>query len=102
MNKIFEFKGNFILKGKIECITGLHIGGSKDKLEIGGVFFNQDVWSKKELKKTIETFEKKISEYVENRDPKYILNIIFKEDTKEKLITRSGESYIVNLPFKVN
>jgi len=37
MNKIFEFKGNFILKGKIECITGLHIGGSKDKLEIGGV-----------------------------------------------------------------
>lgn len=32
-----EFLGNFILRGKIECITGLHVGGSKDKLEIGGV-----------------------------------------------------------------
>lgn len=32
-----EFKGNFIIKGKIECLTGLHIGGSKEKLEIGGV-----------------------------------------------------------------
>lgn len=31
------FKGNLILKGKIECRTGLHIGGSKEKLEIGGV-----------------------------------------------------------------
>lgn len=31
------FLGNFIIRGKIECITGLHIGGSKDKLEIGGV-----------------------------------------------------------------
>jgi len=37
MSKKIEFKGNFILKGKIECLTGLHIGGSKDKLEIGGV-----------------------------------------------------------------
>ncbi|MCX7880661.1 MAG: type III-A CRISPR-associated RAMP protein Csm3 [Ignavibacteria bacterium] len=32
-----EFIGNIILKGKIECITGLHIGGSKEKLEIGAV-----------------------------------------------------------------
>lgn len=30
-------KGNVILKGKLKCLTGLHIGGSKDKLEIGGV-----------------------------------------------------------------
>lgn len=36
-NQIIEFKGNIILKGKIECLTGLHIGGSKEKLEIGGV-----------------------------------------------------------------
>lgn len=32
-----EFIGNFILRGKFECQTGLHIGGSKEKLEIGGV-----------------------------------------------------------------
>jgi CRISPR-associated protein Csm3 len=32
-----KFKKNIIFKGKIVCITGLHIGGSKDKLEIGGV-----------------------------------------------------------------
>ncbi|MBW7888626.1 MAG: type III-A CRISPR-associated RAMP protein Csm3 [Bacteroidetes bacterium] len=32
-----RFIGNIILKGKIECLTGMHIGGSKDKLEIGGV-----------------------------------------------------------------
>lgn len=32
-----EFIGNIVLKGKLECVTGLHIGGSKDKLEIGGV-----------------------------------------------------------------
>lgn len=31
------FKANLILRGKIECLTGLHIGGSKEKLEIGGV-----------------------------------------------------------------
>ncbi len=31
------FEANIILKGKIECLTGLHIGGSKEKLEIGGV-----------------------------------------------------------------
>jgi len=32
-----EFTKNIILKGKIKCLTGLHIGGSKDNLEIGGV-----------------------------------------------------------------
>lgn len=31
------FVGNIILKGKLECLTGLHIGGSKEKMEIGGV-----------------------------------------------------------------
>jgi CRISPR-associated protein Csm3 len=31
------FIGNLILRGKFECLTGLHIGGSKEKLEIGGV-----------------------------------------------------------------
>lgn len=31
------FQANLVLKGKIKCETGLHIGGSKDKLEIGGV-----------------------------------------------------------------
>lgn len=29
--------GNIILRGKLECLTPLHIGGSKDKFEIGGV-----------------------------------------------------------------
>ncbi len=32
-----SFLGNIILKGKLICLTGLHIGGSKEKLEIGGV-----------------------------------------------------------------
>lgn len=32
-----EFLGNIILKGKMVCLTGLHIGGSKEKFEIGGV-----------------------------------------------------------------
>lgn len=32
-----KFKGNLILRGKIECLTGLHIGGSKEKLQIGGL-----------------------------------------------------------------
>jgi CRISPR-associated protein Csm3 len=32
-----RFVGNIVLKGKMECLTGLHIGGSKEKLEIGGV-----------------------------------------------------------------
>jgi len=32
-----EFLGNVIFKGKLECLTGLHIGDSKEKFEIGGV-----------------------------------------------------------------
>jgi len=32
-----EFLGNLIIRGKFKCVTGLHIGGSKEKLEIGGV-----------------------------------------------------------------
>jgi len=32
-----EFLGNYIIRGKFKCLTGLHIGGSKEKLEIGGV-----------------------------------------------------------------
>ena len=31
------FVGNLIIRGKFKCLTGLHIGGSKEKLEIGGV-----------------------------------------------------------------
>ena len=29
--------GYFILEGAIECVTGLHIGGSSDSIEIGGI-----------------------------------------------------------------
>lgn len=32
-----KFVGTFILRGLITCETGLHIGGSKTRLEIGGV-----------------------------------------------------------------
>ena len=32
-----KFIANVIIKGKMETKTGLHIGGSKEKLEIGGV-----------------------------------------------------------------
>jgi len=32
-----EFRGNVIVKGVIECETGLHIGGNKDIFEIGGI-----------------------------------------------------------------
>jgi CRISPR-associated protein Csm3 len=32
-----KFSANIFIKGKIECLTGLYIGGSKDKFEIGGV-----------------------------------------------------------------
>lgn len=32
-----KFKGNIIVKGKIKCETGLHIGGNKDIFEIGGI-----------------------------------------------------------------
>lgn len=33
----YQFIANVIIKGKIETLTGMHIGGSKEKLEIGGV-----------------------------------------------------------------
>jgi CRISPR-associated protein Csm3 len=36
-NNSISFKGNIILRGKMKCLTALHIGGSKDKFEIGGV-----------------------------------------------------------------
>ena len=32
-----QFIGNIIMRGKIECLTGLHIGAGKDTAEIGGV-----------------------------------------------------------------
>lgn len=32
-----RFEKNIVLRGQIETLTGLHIGGSKEKLEIGGV-----------------------------------------------------------------
>jgi len=36
-NNKFSFLGNIILRGKLVTLTPLHIGGSKDKFEIGGV-----------------------------------------------------------------
>ncbi|PMP77369.1 MAG: type III-A CRISPR-associated RAMP protein Csm3 [Sulfurihydrogenibium sp.] len=32
-----DFKGNFIIKANLVCLTGLHIGGSKESFEIGGL-----------------------------------------------------------------
>jgi len=32
-----ELKGKFFIKGKIEVKTGLHVGGSRETLDIGGV-----------------------------------------------------------------
>ena len=32
-----QFISNILIRSKIKCLTGLHIGGSKDKVEIGGV-----------------------------------------------------------------
>lgn len=37
MSNTYQFLANIILRGKIKVLTGLHIGGSKDKFEIGGV-----------------------------------------------------------------
>lgn len=37
MKNEYKFKGNIIISGKIKCETGLHIGGIKEKLDIGGV-----------------------------------------------------------------
>lgn len=36
-NGNYKFIGTIVLRGKIETLTGMHIGGSKEKLEIGGV-----------------------------------------------------------------
>lgn len=32
-----EFKGKYLIKGKLICVTGMHIGGSTEGFEIGGV-----------------------------------------------------------------
>ena len=32
-----EFKGKYVISGKIHCLTGLHIGGSDTGIEIGGM-----------------------------------------------------------------
>ena len=32
-----NFKGNLIIKANLVCLTGLHIGGSKESFEIGGL-----------------------------------------------------------------
>ncbi len=38
MNKVnWTFAGKYILSGEIECVTGLHIGGSTEGIELGGV-----------------------------------------------------------------
>lgn len=38
MTTVFPvFKANIIFRGKIECLTGLHIGGSEPQMEIGGL-----------------------------------------------------------------
>ncbi len=34
---MITLKANIIFKGKIDCLTGLHIGASNEKMEIGGV-----------------------------------------------------------------
>ncbi len=33
----FQFKGVYTIKANLICITGLHIGGSKESFEIGGI-----------------------------------------------------------------
>jgi len=33
----WRLKGRYVLDGEIEAVTGLHIGGSQEKLDIGGV-----------------------------------------------------------------
>ncbi|HOF62297.1 MAG TPA: type III-A CRISPR-associated RAMP protein Csm3 [Candidatus Latescibacteria bacterium] len=32
-----QYLGNVVLRGKIKCLTGLHVGGSEEKYEIGGM-----------------------------------------------------------------
>lgn len=36
-NNIWQLKGKYIITGKIECVTGLHIGGNTEGFEIGGM-----------------------------------------------------------------
>lgn len=36
-HKLPVFQGNLFIRGKIEALTGLHIGGSNEKMQIGGV-----------------------------------------------------------------
>ena len=36
-NNTWQFKGKYIIIGKIECVTGLHIGGNTEGFEIGGM-----------------------------------------------------------------
>lgn len=36
-NNTWQFKGKYIITGKIECVTGLHIGGNTEGFEIGGM-----------------------------------------------------------------
>jgi len=33
----FKFEGKFVINAKLECLTGLHIGGMEEGFEIGGV-----------------------------------------------------------------
>ena len=37
MDLKLEFQGIYKIKAKLQCITGLHIGGSKENFEIGGI-----------------------------------------------------------------
>ncbi len=32
-----SFQGTYVIKAKLKCLTGLHIGGSKESFEIGGL-----------------------------------------------------------------
>ena len=32
-----NFQGTYVIKAKLKCLTGLHIGGSKESFEIGGI-----------------------------------------------------------------
>ena len=32
-----KVKGKIVIKGTLECLTGLHIGASKENLEIGAL-----------------------------------------------------------------
>jgi len=37
MSMDFNFQGKYLLSGKIRCVTGLHIGGTTESFEIGGM-----------------------------------------------------------------